>query len=563
MDRLWLRHYPPGVPSEIDVARYPSLVAMFEEGFKKYADRKACACMGKSLTYAEVDEASRVIAGWLQSRGLKRGTRVAIMMPNVLQYPIAITAILRAGCTVVNVNPLYKPRELEFQLADAGAEAIFVLENFASVLQQALPNLQIKHVVIASLGDMLGAVKGTIVNAVVRHIKKMVPAYSIPGAMKFNDAVAAGRKTTLLKSTAGPDDIAFLQYTGGTTGIAKGAMLLHRNLVANVSQVEAWNQPMVDIPPKIERMIIVTALPLYHIFALTACFLFSMRVGGMCILIPNPRDIPGLVKELSRYKVNIFPAVNTLYNALLNNPNFGKIDWSMLKCTIGGGMAVQKPVADAWVKATGRPIIEGYGLSETSPVLTCNRGDISEWTGTIGLPLPSTEISIRDDTGRELPIGEQGEICARGPQVMAGYWKRPDETAKAMTEDGFFRTGDVGMMDEQGRVRIVDRKKDMISVSGFKVFPNEVEEVAMSHGGLLECAVVGVPDKHSGEVGKLYAVRKKPDVTADDLRAFLAARLASYKVPKQIEFRDELPKTNVGKILRRALRDEPSQPAAN
>jgi len=563
MDRPWLRHYPPGVPSEIDVARYPSLVAMFEEGFKKYADRKACACMGKSLTYAEVDEASRVIAGWLQSRGLKRGTRVAIMMPNVLQYPIAITAILRAGCTVVNVNPLYKPRELEFQLADAGTEAIFVLENFASVLQQALPNLQIKHVVIASLGDMLGAVKGTIVNAVVRHIKKMVPAYSIPGAMKFNDAVAAGRKTTLLKSTAGPDDIAFLQYTGGTTGIAKGAMLLHRNLVANVSQVEAWNQPMVDIPPKIERMIIVTALPLYHIFALTACFLFSMRVGGMCILIPNPRDIPGLVKELSRYKVNIFPAVNTLYNALLNNPNFGKIDWSMLKCTIGGGMAVQKPVADAWVKATGRPIIEGYGLSETSPVLTCNRGDISEWTGTIGLPLPSTEISIRDDTGRELPIGEQGEICARGPQVMAGYWKRPDETAKAMTEDGFFRTGDVGMMDEQGRVRIVDRKKDMISVSGFKVFPNEVEEVAMSHGGLLECAVVGVPDKHSGEVGKLYAVRKKPDVTADDLRAFLAARLASYKVPKQIEFRDELPKTNVGKILRRALRDEPSQPAAN
>jgi long-chain acyl-CoA synthetase len=563
MDRPWLRHYPPGVPSEIDVARYPSLVAMFEEGFKKYADRKACACMGKSLTYAEVDEASRVLAGWLQSRGLKRGTRVAIMMPNVLQYPIAITAILRAGCTVVNVNPLYKPRELEFQLADAGAEAIFVLENFASVLQQALPNLQIKHVVIASLGDMLGAVKGTIVNAVVRHIKKMVPAYSIPGAMKFNDAVAAGRKTTLLKSTAGPDDIAFLQYTGGTTGIAKGAMLLHRNLVANVSQVEAWNQPMVDIPPKIERMIIVTALPLYHIFALTACFLFSMRVGGMCILIPNPRDIPGLVKELSRYKVNIFPAVNTLYNALLNNPNFGKIDWSMLKCTIGGGMAVQKPVADAWVKATGRPIIEGYGLSETSPVLTCNRGDISEWTGTIGLPLPSTEISIRDDTGRELPIGEQGEICARGPQVMAGYWKRPDETAKAMTEDGFFRTGDVGMMDEQGRVRIVDRKKDMISVSGFKVFPNEVEEVAMSHGGLLECAVVGVPDKHSGEVGKLYAVRKKPDVTADDLRAFLAARLASYKVPKQIEFRDELPKTNVGKILRRALRDEPSQPAAN
>jgi len=563
MDRLWLRHYPPGVPSEINALRYPSLVAMLEESFTKYADREACACMGQSLTYADLERASRALAGWLQSLGLKHGARVAIMMPNVLQYPIAIAAILRAGFTVVNVNPLYKPRELEFQLTDAGAEAIIVLENFAGVLQQALPNLQVKHVVIASLGDMLGTVKGTIVNAVVRYIKRMVPAYSIPGATKFNDAIAAGRTMALEASTSAPDDIAFLQYTGGTTGVAKGAMLLHRNLVANMLQVEAWNQPMVDIPPKVDHVIIVTALPLYHIFALTGCFLLGMRVGGMCLLIPNPRDISGLVDELSNYKVNLFPAVNTLYNALLNNPNFGKIDWSMLKCTIGGGMAVQKPVADAWVKATGKPIIEGYGLSETSPVLTCNRGDITEWTGTIGLPLPSTDISIRDDDGREVPIGEQGEICARGPQVMAGYWKRPDETANAMTTDGFFRTGDIGMMDEQGRVRIVDRKKDMISVSGFKVFPNEVEEVAMSHGGLLECAVVGVPDKHSGEIGKMFAVRKRPDVTADELRAFLASRLASYKVPKQIEFRDELPKTNVGKILRRALRDEPSQQAPN
>jgi long-chain acyl-CoA synthetase len=563
MDRLWLRHYPPGVPSEINALRYPSLVTMLEESFTKYADREACACMGQSLTYADLERASRALAAWLQSLGLKHGARVAIMMPNVLQYPIAIAAILRAGCTVVNVNPLYKPRELEFQLADAGAEAIIVLENFAGVLQQALPNLQVKHVVIASLGDMLGAVKGTIVNAVVRYIKRMVPAYSIPGATKFNDAIAAGRTMALEASTSAPDDIAFLQYTGGTTGVAKGAMLLHRNLVANMLQVEAWNQPMVDIPPKVDHVIIVTALPLYHIFALTGCFLLGMRVGGMCLLIPNPRDISGLVDELSNYKVNLFPAVNTLYNALLNNPNFGKIDWSMLKCTIGGGMAVQKPVADAWEKATGKPIIEGYGLSETSPVLTCNRGDITEWTGTIGLPLPSTDISIRDDDGREVPIGEQGEICARGPQVMAGYWKRPDETANAMTTDGFFRTGDIGMMDEQGRVRIVDRKKDMISVSGFKVFPNEVEEVAMSHGGLLECAVVGVPDKHSGEIGKMFAVRKRPDVTADELRAFLASRLASYKVPKQIEFRDELPKTNVGKILRRALRDEPSQQAPN
>jgi long-chain acyl-CoA synthetase len=563
MERLWLRHYPPGVPAEIDTSRYPSLVAMLEEGFKKYAAREACVCMGKALTFGELDEASREIAAWLQSLGLTRGARIAIMMPNVLQYPVAIAAILRAGCTVVNVNPLYKPRELESQLTDAGAEAIFVLENFASVLQQALPNTPIKHVVVASMGDMLGVVKGTLVNSVVRYVKKMVPPYAIPAAITFKDALAAGRKSIYAPVAVEPGDIAFLQYTGGTTGRAKGAMLTHRNLVANMLQVEAWNQPLVDQPPKIDRLIIVTALPLYHIFALTACFLLGLRTGGMCLLIPNPRDIRGLIKELSHYKVNIFPAVNTLYNALLNNPDFGKIDWSMFKCAIGGGMAVQKPVAEAWVKATGKPIIEGYGLSETSPVLTCNRGDITEWTGTIGLPLPSTDISIRDEDGRELQNGEQGEICARGPQVMLGYWRSPEETAKAMTADGYFRTGDIGVMDIQGRVRIVDRKKDMISVSGFKVFPNEVEEVAMSQGGLLECALVGVPDVHSGEVGKLYAVKKNPDLTAAELRAFLVTRLASYKVPRQIEFRDELPKTPVGKILRRALRDDDAPTPAN
>jgi long-chain acyl-CoA synthetase len=563
MDRIWLRQYPPGVPADIDPSRYPSLVAMFEEGFTAFAAREACVCMGNSLTYRELDEASRAFAAWLQSRGLKRGARVAIMMPNVLQYPVAIAGILRAGCTVVNVNPLYKPRELEFQLTDCGAEAIIVLENFAAVLQQALPNTPIKHVVIASLGDMLGRIKGMLVNSVVRYVKKMVPVYSLPQSTKFNEALAAGHKLTFANPAIGPDDIAFLQYTGGTTGVAKGAMLLHRNLVANMLQVEAWNQPMVDLPPKTDHLIIVTALPLYHIFALTACFLLAVRTGGMCLLIPNPRDIRGLIKELSHYKVSVFPAVNTLYNALLNHPDFSKIDWSMLKCAIGGGMAVQKSVADAWVKAAGKPIIEGYGLSETSPVLTCNRGDIPEWTGTIGLPVPSTEISIRNDDGHELPPGEQGEICARGPQVMAGYWNSPGETAKAMTEDGFFRTGDIGVMDSQGRVRIVDRKKDMIAVSGFKVFPNEVEDVAMSHGGLLECAVVGVPDQHSGEAPKLFAVKKNPDVTAAELRAFLATRLASYKVPKQIEFRDELPKTNVGKILRRALRDDAGQPPAN
>ena len=563
MDRLWLKHYPAGVPGEIDPSRYQSLVAMFEESFEKFAAYDACICMGKTMSYRAVDEASRALAAWLQSRGLKPGARIAIMMPNVLQYPVAIVAILRAGCTVVNVNPLYKPRELESQLVDAGAEAIFVLENFAAVLEEALPNTPVKHVVVASMGDMLGAIKGAIVNGVVRHIKKMVPPYSIPGATSFNDALAAGRNAELTPVKVGPDDIAFLQYTGGTTGVAKGAMLLHRNLVANMLQVEAWSQPLLDVPPKVDHITIVTALPLYHIFALTACLLLAVRAGGSCLLIPNPRDIRGLAKVLSHYKVNLFPAVNTLYNALLNHPDFHKIDWSMLKCAIGGGMAVQKSVAEAWVKATGKPIIEGYGLSETSPVLTCNRGDSTEWTGTIGLPLPSTDISIRDEQGHEQPLGEQGEVCARGPQVMAGYWRSPDETARAMTADGFFRPGDIGIMDSQGRVRIVDRKKDMISVSGFKVFPNEVEEVAMSQGGLLECALVGVPDRHSGETGKLFVVKKRSDVTAEELRAFLAARLASYKVPKQIEFRDELPKTNVGKILRRALRDEPGRPQAS
>ena len=556
MERPWLQYYPPGVPADIDPTRCPSLVTMFEESFKAHAASDACVCMGKTLTYAGLEAASRAFAAWLQSKGLARGARVAIMMPNVLQYPVAIAGILRAGLTGVNVNPLYKPRELEFQLKDCGAEAIIVLENFASVLQEALPHTAVKHVVVASMGDMLGMLKGTLVNSVVRHVKKMVPAYSLPGATKFNDAIATSGRLPFTRVEAGPDDIAFLQYTGGTTGVAKGAMLLHRNLVANVLQVVAWNEPMVAIPPVIDRVIVVTALPLYHIFALTACFLFSIRTGGMCILIPNPRDISGLIKELSHYKVNLFPAVNTLYNALLNHPDFGKLDLSMLKSAVAGGMAVQKSVADAWVKATGKPIVEGYGLSETSPVLTCNRGDIAEWTGTIGLPVPSTEISIRDEAGHDLPFGEQGEICARGPQIMPGYWQRPDETAKVMTADGFFRTGDIGVMDAAGRVKIIDRKKDMISVSGFKVFPNEVEDVAMMQGGVLECAAVGVPDAHSGEAVKLFAVRKSPDLSEQDLRRFMHSQLAGYKMPKQIEFRKELPKTNVGKILRRALRDE-------
>ncbi len=555
MERPWLRNYPPGVPAEIDPTRYPSLVAMFEESFRAHAANGACECMGSTLSYAELDAASRALAAWLSSKGLVRGARVAIMMPNVLQYPVAIAAVLRAGLTVVNVNPLYKPRELEFQLNDSGAEAIVVLENFASVLQQALPQTKLKHVLVASMGDMLGTLKGTIVNLVVRRVKKMVPPYALPGATNFNDALSQGSKLSFTPPAIGPDDVAFLQYTGGTTGVAKGAILLHRNLVANVLQVTAWEQPVIDLPPPVDRMIVVTALPLYHIFALTSCYLMSVSKGGLCVLIPNPRDIRGLIKELSKFKVNLFPAVNTLYNALLNHPDFGTIDWSMLKGAVGGGMAVQKSVAEAWMKATGRPIIEGYGLSETSPVLACNRGDITEWTGTIGMPLPSTEISIRDDDNNEMPKGESGEICARGPQVMPGYWNRPEETARVMTKDDFFRTGDIGVMDESGRIKIVDRKKDMITVSGFKVFPNEVEDVAMMQGGVLECAAVGMPDAHSGEAVKLFAVKKSPVLTEQDLRSFMRGQLAGYKVPKQIVFRDELPKTNVGKILRRALRD--------
>jgi len=552
----WLKHYPPGVPADIDPARYRSLVQVFDDSFARFGARQAAICMGKPITYAEFDDASRAFAGFLQSRGLSRGARVALIMPNVLQYAVAIAGVLRAGMTVVNTNPLYKAPEFAFQLSDSGAEAVVVLENFASILQQALPKTAVKHVVVASMGDMLGLAKGFIVNTVVRHVKKMVPAYDIPGAVAFNEALAEGRKHGFTRLEVGPDDLAFLQYTGGTTGIAKGAMLLHRNMVANVLQVDAWQAPIIAVEPKTERMLIVTALPLYHIFALTACFLYAISNGATCLLIPNPRDIAGLIKELRKHRVNSFPAVNTLYNALMNHSEFKTLDWSQLKCAIGGGMAVQKAVADAWMQATGRPIIEGYGLSETAPVLTCNRGDITEWTGTIGLPVPSTDISIRDDAGNEVPLGEPGEICARGPQVMAGYWKRPDETAKVMTADGFFRTGDIGTMDEQGRVRIVDRKKDMISVSGFKVFPNEVEDVAMSQGGLLECAVVGVPDERSGEAPKLFAVKKEGSVTEEDLRDFLARHLAAYKVPRQIEFRTELPKTNVGKILRRALRDE-------
>jgi long-chain acyl-CoA synthetase len=562
MDRIWLKNYPPGMPTDIDPSQYASLVALLEESFAKYHDRRAFICMDKAMTYGELDAMSRDFAAYLQQSGLKFGDRVAVMMPNVLQYPVATAGILRAGMVVVNVNPLYTPRELEHQLNDSGAEAIVILENFAGTLEKVIKNTRVKRVVLATMGDLLGFPKGAIVNLVVRRVKKMVPAFSLPAAVPFKSALATGKGKPVNTRPITPDDVAFLQYTGGTTGVSKGATLLHRNIVANVLQNDAWLQPALEKEPKVEQLLIVTALPLYHIFALTACFLLAMRAGGLCLLIPNPRDIPNLIKELQKYQVNNFPAVNTLYNALLNHPDFGKIDFSKLKASNGGGMAVQRAVAERWLKATGCPIVEGYGLSETSPVLTCNRGDSNEFTGTIGLPVPSTEISIRDDDGNELPLGTPGEICARGPQVMAGYWQRPDETAKAMTRDGFFRTGDIGVMDERGMVKIVDRKKDMVLVSGFNVYPNEVEDVLAMHPGVLECAVIGVPDTGSGEAVKAFVVRRDPALTEDELKAFAAKELTGYKRPKFIEFRDELPKTPVGKILRRALRDEPPKPTS-
>jgi long-chain acyl-CoA synthetase len=555
MERIWLKQYPAGVPADIDLTQYESLVELLEESFSKFSDRQAFICMDKSISYRDLDGMSAALGAYLQSKGLKKGARVALMMPNVLQYPVSTAAVLRAGYAVVNINPLYTPRELEHQLKDSGAEAIIVLENFATTVQQVIAKTAVKHVIVGSMGDLLGF-KGVIVNLVVRRVKKMVPAYSIPGATTFNDALAAGRRMTLTQPPIGPDDVAFLQYTGGTTGVSKGATLLHRNILANVLQNDAWLQPALSQPPHIDRMIIVCALPLYHIFALTACFLLGVRAGGTNLLIPNPRDMAGFVKELMKYQVNFFPAVNTLYNGLLNTPGFDKIDFSKLKISNGGGMAVQRPVADRWKKLTGCGIAEGYGLSETSPALTCNLATAENFSGSIGIPMPSTYLSIRDDDGNEVPLGEPGEICAKGPQVMAGYWNRPEETANVMTSDGYFRTGDIGVMTPDGYTKIVDRKKDMILVSGFNVYPNEIEEVIASHPGVLECAVIGVVDARSGEAVKAFVVKKDPNITAEDIIKFCGTQLTNYKVPKQIEFRTGLPKTNVGKILRRELRDE-------
>ncbi|GLR96167.1 MULTISPECIES: long-chain fatty acid--CoA ligase [Bradyrhizobium] len=561
MERIWLKQYPPGVPADIEPTQYASLVDLLEESFIKFADRKAFICMDKSISYRDLDQMSVALAAYLQGRGLQRGARVAIMMPNVLQYPVATAAVLRAGYAVVNVNPLYTPRELEHQLKDSGAEAIIVLENFAHTVEQVIAKTQVKHVIVASMGDLLGF-KGIIVNLVVRRVKKMVPAWSLPGAVAFNDALSAGRGMTFNKPKISPGDVAFLQYTGGTTGVSKGATLLHRNIVANVLQNDAWLQPALAAPPHVDQLMIVCALPLYHIFALTACYLLAVRAGGCNLLIPNPRDIPGFIKELAKYQVNSFPAVNTLYNGLMHHPDFKKLDFSKLKISNGGGMAVQRPVADQWKAITGCFIAEGYGLSETSPTLTCNPATATEFSGSIGIPVPSTYISIRDDDGNEVPLGQPGEICAKGPQVMSGYWNRPEDTAKVMTADGYFRTGDIGIMDEKGYTKIVDRKKDMILVSGFNVYPNEVEEVIASHPGVLECAVIGMPDSKSGEAVKAFVVRKDPNLTAEAVIAFCHEQLTGYKVPKHIEFRTDLPKTNVGKILRRQLRDEQKAEAA-
>ena len=556
MERFWLKNYPKGVPADIDYTQYRSLVQLLEEAFRKYAARDAYASFGKRITYGEVDAMSVKFGAWLQSRGLQKGARVAVMMPNLMQYPVAIAAILRAGYTVVNVNPLYTPRELEHQLNDSGAEAIIILENFAVTLEHALPKTpKIKHIVVATMGELLG-LKGIAINFVVRYRKKLVPAFSLPNAIPFKQAVAEGARMSLKPVELGHDDIAFLQYTGGTTGVSKGATLTHRNIIANVLQSEAWLQPALEKEPKVEQLVTVCALPLYHIFALTSCCLLGTRAGAMNILIANPKDIPAFVKDLKQYKFNMFPAVNTLFNGLLNNPDFAKLDFSGLKVSNGGGMAVQRPVAERWFKVTGCPIAEGYGLSETSPLATCNPADMTEYSGTIGLPAPSTEIAILDDDGKPVPLGERGEIAIRGPQVMAGYWNRPDETAKVMTADGFFKSGDVGIMDERGYTRIVDRKKDMILVSGFNVYPTEVEEVVAGHPGVLECACIGVPDANTGEAVKLFVVRKDPNLTVEQMTEYCKAQLTAYKKPKYIEFRTELPKSNVGKILRRELRDE-------
>jgi long-chain acyl-CoA synthetase len=555
-DRPWLAAYPDGVPADIDVNQYPSLVHLMEESFHRFGDRTAYSFMGKDVSFAQTDALSQAFAAYLQGLGLVKGDRVAIMMPNVPQYPVVVAGILRAGLVVVNVNPLYTARELEHQLKDSGSKAIVIIENFARTLEQCIAATPVKHVVLAAMGDLLGFLKGGLVNYVVRNVKKMVPPFNLPQAVRFNEAIARGARGALKKPEIRADDMAVLQYTGGTTGVSKGAVLLHRNIIANVLQSEAWNAPVMSKVPANEQPTAVCALPLYHIFAFTVNMMLSLRVGGKTILIPNPRDLPAVLKELGKHRFHSFPAVNTLFNGLANHPDFNTVDWSHLKVSVGGGMAVQGAVAKRWLEKTGCPICEGYGLSETSPSASCNPTTSTEYTGTIGVPLPNTRMKCLDDDGNEVPVGQPGEIAIHGPQVMAGYWQRPDETAKVMTPDGYFKSGDIGIMDSRGYFKIVDRKKDMVLVSGFNVYPNEVEDVVAQLPGVLECAVVGVPDEKTGEAVKLVIVKKDPSLTEEQVREFCRANLTGYKQPRVIEFRTELPKTPVGKILRRELRDK-------
>ncbi len=551
-ERIWLANYPDGAPAEIDTSNQPSIVTMFEEACRKYRDRPAFHSMGKTISYGELDTLSKQFAAALRGKlGLAKGDRVALMMPNILQYPVALFGILRAGMVVVNTNPMYTPRELKHQLNDSGAKAIIVLENFASVLQEVRADVGLAHVIVTGVGDMLGFPKSLIVNFVLRKVKKAVPAFNLPGHLSFNEVLKSGAGAPLPATEVGPEDLAFLQYTGGTTGVSKGAMLTHRNMVANMLQVSVFFGPKV-----VEgQEVIITALPLYHIFALTCNCLVFMNVGGVNVLIANPRDMAGFVKEMSNHKFTIITGVNTLFNGLLNTPGFDQLDFSHLKLSMGGGMAVQRAVAERWQKVTGCALFEGYGMTESSPVATMNRPDLKEYTGSIGMPAPSTELSIQDDDGNLMAQGEVGEICIRGPQVMRGYWQRPEDTAKTITADGWLRTGDMGRMDDQGYFYIVDRKKDMILVSGFNVYPNEIEDVIATMPGVLEVAAVGVPDDKSGEAVKVVIVKKDESLTAEQVKAFCKEQLTGYKQPRLIEFRSELPKTNVGKILRRELRD--------
>ena len=558
MDRIWLDHYPRGVPAEIDVNEYASAREVFEESCRKFATRPAFSCMGRSITFADLDALSSTFGAWLQHQGCTKGTRVALMMPNILQYPVCLFGALRAGCAIVNVNPLYTARELEHQLVDSGAEVIVVVENFARTLQSVVANTKIRQVVVTSIGEML-AIKGRLVDLVLRRVKKVIPKFSLPGAIRFSDAMHQGRKLSLSRVPLSHDDLAFLQYTGGTTGIAKGAMLLHRNIVANMLQARAWVRPVLD---EHRREVILTPLPLYHIFALTANCLVFMSVGGENVLITNPRDIPHFIKEMRRYHFTAMTGVNTLFNALLHNEKFAQMSFKSFHLTLGGGMAVQEAVAKRWKEVTGVTLVEAYGLTETSPAATMNPLDVTEYTGAIGLPISSTDVALRDDSGNDVALGEAGEICIRGPQVMAGYWQRPDETAKVMTSDGFFMTGDIGKMDSRGYITIVDRKKDMILVSGFNVYPNEIEGVVVMLPGVLECAAVGIIDKKSGEAVKLFVVRRDPALTVEQVLDHCRNHLTAYKCPRDVEFRRELPKSNVGKILRRELRDEARRAAS-